>query len=388
MNFLADESVLDDPEALQAADRAASLRSLAFSGARTRHAATLAAESGVETLAVDGRPRAALLVGSGVAGRVAQAVAALAGQGTPIPVATHAGAAVPAWVGPLDLVVALVHDAADADAHTVVEQVARRGSRLVVIGPPQDRLATLTADARGLYVATGRLPGQDLDAAPSSMFWPLLVPALRAAEAAGITRLPIGVFATVADLLDEISTRCRPASDSFVNPAKTLALELGGHVPLLWAASELAAAAAARFADQLAATVGYPALAAELPAALAAHSGLLAGPFGAAAAAEEDFFRDRVEEDQQRPRARVVLVGETTTGEGWALPGLVRQAQELVERHGLPLSELRGEGTHPLAQLATLVQLGDYASLYLALASGLDPAALSASWTQPSERLT
>jgi Bacterial phospho-glucose isomerase C-terminal region. len=48
----------------------------------------------------------------------------------------------------------------------------------------------------------------------------------------------------------------------------------------------------------------------------------------------------------------------------------VRLAQD---RH-VPVSEILAEGGHPLERLAALIGLGDYASVYLALGYGLDPA--------------
>jgi glucose/mannose-6-phosphate isomerase len=37
------------------------------------------------------------------------------------------------------------------------------------------------------------------------------------------------------------------------------------------------------------------------------------------------------------------------------------------------MSELAMDGEHPLVRLAGLIQLADYASVYLAIASGIDP---------------
>jgi glucose/mannose-6-phosphate isomerase len=37
------------------------------------------------------------------------------------------------------------------------------------------------------------------------------------------------------------------------------------------------------------------------------------------------------------------------------------------------ISELGMEGEHPLVRLAGVIQLADYASVYLAIASGIDP---------------
>ena len=44
----------------------------------------------------------------------------------------------------------------------------------------------------------------------------------------------------------------------------------------------------------------------------------------------------------------------------------------------MPVHELRAEGTAPLARLASLVGLTDWATTYLALAQGLDPTPVDA----------
>ena len=51
---------------------------------------------------------------------------------------------------------------------------------------------------------------------------------------------------------------------------------------------------------------------------------------------------------------------------------------ELATERGIGLSELAMDGEHPLVRLAGVVQLADYASVYLALASGIDPGAAAA----------
>jgi hypothetical protein len=46
---------------------------------------------------------------------------------------------------------------------------------------------------------------------------------------------------------------------------------------------------------------------------------------------------------------------------------------ELVGQRGVGMSELAMDGEHPLVRLAGVIQLTDYASVYLAIASGIDP---------------
>src|SRR5699024_1890693 len=106
------------------------------------------------------------------------------------------------------------------------------------------------------------------------------------------------VFEATATRLEELSWRCRPSSESFVNPAKGLAVELAGTLPMVWGSSPLAGVAAYRFSCQLAENAKYPSVSGELPET--DHNQVMAfdGWFarGGDAGVAEDIFRDRVEE--------------------------------------------------------------------------------------------
>lgn len=91
---------------------------------------------------------------------------------------------------------------------------------------------------------------------------------------------------------------------------------------------------------------------------------LLAGAL-AAGADPDDFFRDRVDEPQAL-RARVVLLRDRPTGGLSAAPA----ARELALGHDTAISELEPEEGTELEQLAELLAITDFATAYLALASG------------------
>jgi hypothetical protein len=91
---------------------------------------------------------------------------------------------------------------------------------------------------------------------------------------------------------------------------------------------------------------------------------LLAGAL-AAGADPDDFFRDRVEE-QQALHARVVLLRDRPIGGISAAPA----ARELALGHDTAISELEPEEGGELETLAELIAITDFAAVYLALASG------------------
>jgi glucose/mannose-6-phosphate isomerase len=55
-----------------------------------------------------------------------------------------------------------------------------------------------------------------------------------------------------------------------------------------------------------------------------------------------------------------------------------RAAALLAAARGIDVSELAMDGDQPLRKLAAVLQLADYASVYLGIASGIDPLAIAA----------
>jgi glucose/mannose-6-phosphate isomerase len=374
------ESVLDDPEALEAADPGEMLRAVASSGAQVREAAHRTRETGLGQLTAEGQPRSIVVTGMGGSGIAGDVLAGLAGTSCRIPIVTVRGYSLPGWVGPVDMVIGVSCSGTTEETMAVVEEAARRGCRLVTVGAAGSALASVSEQQKGLHVpvnAAGRLPRANI--------WALSVPLLVIGDALGLMSVPDRILAAVADLLDNISSRCRPSSDSFVNPAKLLAAELAGTVPMLWGSSELAGVAAYRFACQLNENSKYPAVYGVLPEANHNQVVVFDGPFGGEASqAPVDFFRDRVEDSEGEARLRLVLLRDSSEH-----PQVARRrevSRELAEARGIPVTELVAEGEHPLERLASLVALTDFATVYLALILGIDPTPI-ASISELKERI-
>ncbi|CAM5582797.1 bifunctional glucose-6-phosphate/mannose-6-phosphate isomerase [Streptomyces spiroverticillatus] len=375
-----DESLLDSPEALARADHRGLLRGAAEAGARVRTAARHATEAGLADLKPDGRPRAVLIAGPGVAATgVADLLTALAGATCPVThlrptgVAPAAGAlrwTLPGWAGPVDLLLVVTTDGAEPGLALLAEQAYRRGCTVVAVAPQRSPLSESVNGATGLLVPMATAPYEEYDegttAGPGPL-WALLTPLLVLLDRVGLLSAPPNTLQAVADRLDRTAERCGPAIVTYSNPAKTLASELADALPLVWTEGTLAGPAGRRFAAVLAELAGRPALAAELPEALPAHGMLLTGAY-AAGADPDDFFRDRVDEPQAL-RARAVLLRDRPTGGLSAAPA----ARELALGHDTPLSELEPEEGGELESLAELLAVTDFATAYLALAASTPP---------------
>ncbi|MFE7173850.1 SIS domain-containing protein [Streptomyces sp. NPDC057616] len=373
-----DESLLDAPEALAESDRRGLLRGAAEAGARVRTAARHAAEAGVGDLKPDGRPRAVLIAGPGAAATcAADLLGTLAGPGSPVirlaptGVAPAAGALrweLPGWAGSVDLLLITTPDGTEPGLSLLAEAAYRRGCTVVAVAPSGTPLTEAVDGAHGLFVPMATAPyepdEEELAASAPGVLWALLTPLLALLDRTGLLSAPPEAVEKVADRLDHIAERCGPAIATYSNPAKTLAAELADALPVVWTEGVSAGPAGRRFAAALAELSGRPAVVAELPEALAAHSALLAGPL-AASADPDDFFRDRVDEAPAL-HARVVLLRDRPIGGLTAAPA----ARELALSHDTPISELEPEPGDELETLAELIAITDFAAVYLALASG------------------
>ncbi|MFB4194583.1 SIS domain-containing protein [Streptomyces carpaticus] len=383
-----DETLLEDPARLARADTRGLLRGVAAAGAQVRTAARAASEAGIDDLRPEGRPGTVLIAGTGPeVPLAADLLTALAGGTVPVTVLPSTGPLaapgalqwpLPRWAGPMDLLLLTSAEGSEAGLSLLVDAAYRRGCSIVSVSPAGSPLAEATAYRRNLAVALTRPahlePARHQAPGP---YWALLTPLLLLGERLGLYgdggAAAQPAVAALADRLDGLAERCGPAARGGGtsrpeagggNPAKTLATDCGAALPLLWSEGPLAGAAARHAAASLTALAGLPALSAALPGALTAHGALLAG---AARTAEDDFFRDRVE-DPEVPRPRVLLLRGATAA------GAVTAARDLALEHNVPLGELAPaeDAEGPLAALADLLVPLDFAAVYLALAQAPD----------------
>ncbi|GLW96018.1 SIS domain-containing protein [Microtetraspora sp. NBRC 16547] len=363
-----DPSRLDDQAYLSDGDPSGMLRTVASAAAQVRTAYRAAVEAGAAAVAGQGRPRALVVAGVGAAGIAGDVLDAVCGPGTPVPVLTVRGYRLPGWVGAADLVMVVSFTGRGDEALAVGAEAVRRGCTLLAAGPPDTPLSALAAQAGAPFVPISTVAGQ-----PRATMWGLAVPLLVAASAFGLADVGEPVFEAAAARLEDIAHRCRPASDSFINPGKTLAMELADGIPVIWGSSPLAAVAAHRLAGRLAEHAGYPAVWGELPEAAHNQAGVFDGPL-----AVRDIFHDFADDESSGPQARLRLFVLRDTDEHPQVAERRQAAVRLAQDRGVPVSEVASEGDHPFERLATLICLGDFASVYLALGYGLDPAPMSA----------
>ncbi|HYM82012.1 MAG TPA: bifunctional phosphoglucose/phosphomannose isomerase [Candidatus Limnocylindria bacterium] len=164
---------------------------------------------------------------------------------------------------------------------------------------------------------------------------------------------PAADWREAAELLRERNATLGPSVPEARNPAKQLVRALAGRLVVIYSGTERTAAAASRMRQQInenAKLLGHSAVVPELN-----HNEIVAwerpGPVSGSAAVV--LLRDR--EDSADTAQRLSLTAE------------------FAARQGASVHEIGSVGHGRLARLASLVQFGDYVSLYLAFVTGVDP---------------
>lgn len=293
-----------------------------------------------------------VVLGMGGSGIVGDVLAAVAGPVLPAPVVVVKGYEPPAFVGPRTLVVAISYSGDTEETVAAARRALDAGGRLLAVccGGELGRLA----EARGATVA--RCPQGYM---PRAALGALLAPVLVAL--CGLGLLPEGHtwLVKAQEQLAHRRDRCRPEVEGPANPARELARRIGRTVPLVYGGGALGAVAAMRWKADVNENAKAPA-----------------------------FWNAYPELDHNEIC-------------GWGQHGdLTRQAVTLVElRHGFEhpqverrfaatraiveeavhdVLEVQAAGEGPLAQLLDLMYVGDWMSVYLALANEVDPGPIEA----------
>jgi hypothetical protein len=271
----------------------------------------------------------------------------------------------------MDMVVAVSASGRTPEILTAVGEAQRRGSSVLGLGAADSPLHEACATSRGVWFwpVSRRSVLQDVQKA-RSLLWALSAPLILLAGELGLVANARDGLSAAADALDARALACGPQTPSTDNPAKELSVHLAEGLPLVWGSGDLGAVAARRLARQLAENADWPCVVGALPEAVRTHAGLLGGPW-AGSATEEDFFRDRTEEEQPQARLRVTLVRDDS--EHPDTRAIADAVLEVCERYGVACQSVRGTGGHPIAQLADLIGLMDFASVYTALMQRRDP---------------
>jgi len=361
--ILSAQDRLDDLSLLEAADPGGMLRQAASAAAQVRTSARVTAETDLGAVISAGRPRSIVVTGMGGSGVAGEVLAAVCGPGSASPVLAQHDYRLPGWVGAADLVIAVSCSGTTEETLSAAREAVRRGCPLVGVGRAGSPLALVAEQARAPFIPVHPA------GMPRFTLWGLAVPLMQIADRLGVADIPADALESAAAELERVSHLCRPDSESFVNPAKTLALELDGTLPMIWGSSALTGVAATRFACQLNENAKYPAIPGVLPEANHNQVVVFDGPFAPWSANGPQVLDD--EDPRPAVPLRLVLLRDSEEH-----PQVTRRREvsaELAGQHGIGVTELAADGETALHRLAGLLQLIDYAAVYLGIAIGVDP---------------
>jgi hypothetical protein len=346
-----DDTLLDDLGRLTDVDTDGLLPASARAGAQVRATLETGREAGIDRLAGN-RPRAlVLLTRPGLGPVAAKVLMTLLGRECPVPVVLTDTA--PPWLSALDVLVAHTDDPGDFELAESVDRAARYGASVVLTAPEDGPVAAAAAGQSVLI--TPRVP-----VPPGFGFPRALAAGLLTATTLELLRTDLDM---VADELDREAERGHMQHETFVNPAKSLALRLAERTPLLWGLDDVATGVALYAAQMLATHTDVVCDVAPYKQA-ASRTALLRAVTQAASGA--DIFADP---DDLDPAAvsplRVFLLAVN------ALPTdpVRRLAADMLPDADLiaPAEEITADTTACAAVLALRFEL---AALYLGLAAG------------------
>jgi glucose/mannose-6-phosphate isomerase len=362
---MVDDTLLDDFSRITAGDPGKMLEAVASSGAQMREAVTTIDRSLLAKIAEGGKPRAIVVAGMGGSGVSGDVLLAVAGPFSSIPISVERTHHLPGWVSPIDMVIAVSCSGGTEETLSVASEAGRRGARLVTIGAKGSQLEEISKQTSGaVHIsidAKGRMPRASL--------WTIATPLLMVAASLGVAEISDEDFEVTADAMDEMSVQFGPSVPLLENSAKALGLAMAESLPLLWGTGAIGRAVTGRFMAQLAENAKHPAVHGGLPEV--GHNQIVTfdGIF-AKAISSDDIFRDRVDEPRDR-RIHLVLMRDEAEHE--AVTKRANVIDQIVADRGIAMTEIWGKGKHRLTRIATLVIPTDWASVYTALALGIDP---------------
>lgn len=351
MSSAVDDSLLDDSGRIADVDTEGLLHAAALAGAQVRSTVEAAQEAGLDRLA-GMRPRAfVFLTRPGLGPAVAKLTVALLGRSCPVPIVCADSA--PPWLGPLDVVVAHTDDAGDTELAESVARASRYGAGVVLTAPEDGPVAAAGAGKAVLIPQRVPVP-------PGFGFPRALAAALMTTTTMELLRTDLGL---VADELDREAERDHMQHETFVNPAKSLALRLAERSPLLWGVDDVATGVA-WYAAQVLAT--HTDLVCNVAAYQQAASRTALHRAAAQASSGADIFADPddLTPSQVSPLRAFLLAVRSTPGDN-----VRRLAEEMLPNADViaPAEEITADETACAAVLALRFEL---AALYLGLAAG------------------
>ncbi|MBN2168361.1 MAG: bifunctional phosphoglucose/phosphomannose isomerase [Actinobacteria bacterium] len=282
--------------------------------------------------------------GSGISGDVVSSIAG--SEGMAVPVMTVKGYSLPPCVGEDSLVFAVSYSGDTEETVKCYTDACSRGARMVAVTSGGEIARRTEEDNIPCYrVPSGFQPRASLGY--------LFVPILSTLERMGLLDGVVEQVEKLISLLTERAGEYRPEVPLDDNPAKRLAKELVGFLPVVYSSEGILSVAALRWKAQVNENAKVPAFHNLFP---------------------ELNHNETVGWEHLRDvcaKTHVVVLRETE--EYPRIEKRIKITLDLIENHVGRITHVWARGGTPMERLFDIIYFGDFASVYLALALGQDP---------------
>ncbi|WP_245574316.1 bifunctional phosphoglucose/phosphomannose isomerase [Desulfovirgula thermocuniculi] len=338
-----EKNILDNPQAMREADTTGMLEALWELPEQCARAWELGLAAGVPFM---GEVRHVLVTGLGGSAIGGDFLRVYAAKASFVPVVVNRDYVLPAFTGPHTLVFAVSYSGNTEETLSAYREARQKGATVVAV-TSGGRLAEVASQEN---VPLIRVPG---GLAPRAATGYLFLPTLAVMQRMGLVPDAGGEVAELVEVLRALREELGPQVPREENPAKRLAANMHGRIPVIWGASGTSEVAAQRWKGQINENAKAPAYWNVFPELN--HNELVGFEHPAELLAQLYVVMLRDPQDHPRVQKRFALT------------------REIVEKAVAGMAEVEARGQGLLARMYSLVYVGDYASVYLALLYGVDP---------------
>lgn len=272
-----------------------------------------------------------------------------------LPVIMHQSHEMPAFVNEHTLVIIANYSGQSEEIVSAYASAQSKGAQIMVLTAGEAFRETAAKNGQLCFT----IPGGKIPRIVSVSH--VLIPVLVILHRLGLIRDPGPGIEETIDLFGTLKARYSEDSLTESNPAKQLAIDLHGRVPVIYGTDPFTASAAIRFRSQL-----------------AENSKRIAISSAMSALHHEDAYGWDADEDTIRSFHFTLIRDKEDSAR--MIRRIEKTSEVLLERNA-ELKMIDSVGDSRLARLCSLLYLFDYASLYLAFLYGTNPA-----WSQTINR--
>jgi glucose/mannose-6-phosphate isomerase len=340
---------LDNPKELAAIDRAGMLPVVERFGEQVKDALGIGASDvrlpeskGLKAVVVLG------MGGSGISGDVVGALAPEAGM--KMPLITEKGYQLPSYVDSECLVFAVSYSGNTEETLSCLQQARDAGARLVAVSSDGQLVETADREGIPLFVVPGGFQ-------PRAALGYLFVPILSALERMGIVAGILEQLEQAVEMLRKRSGEYGGGSGLDSNPAKRLAKDLVGYLPVVYGSEGRLAVVSQRWKAQFNEMAKVPAFCNYFP--------------------ELNHNETVGWQNLKDVCSRCHLVVLREQGEHERVEKRIEVTLELLAGSVGHIAQICARGSNPLERMLDLIYFGDFTAVYLALLLGQDPTPVS-----------